>query len=44
LSSGERDSCFSLCASASVSKILTFFSGGRDLHYFLCASASLHKI
>jgi hypothetical protein len=30
-----------LCAAASVSKVLTFFSGGRDSHCFLSVSAFL---
>jgi hypothetical protein len=34
----ERDSRCFLCAAASVSKILTFFSGGRDSRCFLSVS------
>jgi hypothetical protein len=37
LSSGEGDSHFFLCASASLFKIGTLLSGERDSHCFLCA-------
>ncbi len=44
LSSGERDSCFFVCASASVCKILIFFSGGRKSRCVLCAVHQHHCI
>ncbi len=42
--SGERDSCFFLCAAASFVKIWTLSSGKRDSCCFLCAAASFVKI